>query len=130
MNKWFWVVLLVVVLPVAAAFIFIPGTLVISEASMVHSSINGAYRVISNKDVWKKPQSDVNKGYPPSPLHADCNEYKFQLSKKTYNAVQITVVTGEQSLETRLILLQLPSDSIALKWTTSFRTSNNPVKRF
>lgn len=130
MKKWLLgIVVLLIVLLIASAFVFIPNNLTVSGTVLVNSTTETIQRTLDDENAWKKwwpgytDQVSKDAGFT-------CNEFRFALARKTYKAFEIDVIRDGHAFPTQLRLLQITPDSVAVRWETTIKSSLNPVKRF
>jgi hypothetical protein len=128
MKKWLAGFALLIILLIGSAYIFIPGNLAVSSVVLVNSSSESVFRSMSDENTWRKwwpGPSDSSLGNS----RLSCGPYSFSLSKKGYNSFDINAANKDGNADTRLLLIQVVPDTLAIQWQTSIKTSNNPVKR-
>jgi len=111
-------------------YAFLPGKTEISITQFVNCNVNGAFRTISNENAWKKwwPKEDSSK----KKLTAGqffYNGYNYHLTNKYYNSVEVFMKNKSASIESRINLIKINSDSVALEWSFMLPGSLNPLTR-
>jgi hypothetical protein len=128
MKKWFVALTVILVLLIASIYIFIPLNLNVSNIKIIKGTTGGAYRCLSNEAYWNDRWPEKT-GDSVDSTNLTCDNYSFKLLKKLYNALEITAASNDEVFSTKLIVLELNPDSIALQWQTSVRSGMNPVDR-
>ena len=115
MKKWLLLPLVIVLVSVAAIYIFIPSTLNLSAIAYTHCSPSAAYRVLSNEGAWDNWRR----------MAPHCT-----ITKKMYNSLEIDVASSvEQPILSKFDLLPLSSDSLILHWQSSLPGGSDPFTR-
>lgn len=116
-----------------SVYIFIPAKLDINKIDYVGCNVNGAYRVLSHKSTWSRwwPKDEPNSGLQmdSSASIFSYNGFKYQLSQKYYNAIEVKLTTKHSTIESQISLLKMNLDSVVLIWNCELPTSSNPITR-
>jgi hypothetical protein len=118
------------VLLLLSIYIFIPQKLEISKTEHINCNINGAYRLLSDKNSWNKwwPVNDSLKSqFIENSFFY--NGYSYHLSDTYYNSIQITITSENFSITTRIDLMKINPDSTFLAWNCQVPVSRNPITR-
>ena len=134
LMKKFWIFLVTfLVLILVYIYAFVPSKIEISKMEFVHCNVGGAFRVISNKDSWEKwwPKKMGDKKITNDSSKAGFfyNDYYFQLTGIYYNAVAISIKNKNSTVESRLTMIKVSSDSTVLMWKCELEAGSNPFKR-
>jgi len=112
-------VAIILLLPVALAYIFIPKELEVSSIVPVHANASGTFRIIGEEDYWKKGWMGNRPG-----------GFSLVLAAKSFHGMTISLERGEDKLFSSLTILNLGRiDSIGLQWKCNSLTSLNPFRR-
>lgn len=133
MKKLIAGVVILIIISIAAIYVFIPGTLTVSDFEQVQCSLSGANRILAKPENWKRFwQSNAgNQTNTSSENNANLifNQDTFHIIKVLQNGLEITVAGSAIKTGSAFSLLPLSQDSIAINWTFKTETSSNPVKR-
>ena len=128
MKKWFIVVLLLLLIALAAIYVFIPRRLHISSIGYASCTPAAAFRFVGDESKWRQWWPGPQPG--PAPGHSFVyNGEVYGISKKMYNNLDVSITRGSAVADSRLALLPLPADSLALQWQCDLETGNNPFAR-
>lgn len=133
MKKWLVILLILIVLLVGCIYIFIPGKLSITKIALINCSINGTNRYLSDADKWKMWWPLYNNN-PIALRNADSffinKNCAYQLTQKFYNSIEVSIKYGEEaSIKSRINIIPLVADTVALQWNYNITSSLNPLKR-
>jgi hypothetical protein len=127
MRKWIFAFLLAGILVIVGIYIFIPSTLKLASNVAVNVSPEAAYRLLLDDATWAKWWPGENtKRASGSFVYQDAN---YHLDRKLFNAFLIGIKKEDQSLNSRLFLLPLKADSLAIQWSTEIKTTSNPFTK-
>jgi hypothetical protein len=120
MNRKLTLALVIlIVFCVAAIYIAIPRTMVISTIEPVRCNSSGAARVLSREDLWTKILG-----------REDVGGYTIGVRGKGFHEVGLGLFAGEDSATGKMGLLSLGNfDSVALRWDCDYETGVWPVAR-
>lgn len=116
MKKWLLSIGILLVVFLGCVYIFIPGSLSISQVTPVSSSPNGAYRSLADTGKWRNwfPATDA---------------YKFTLTQPLPHGVDVLVERDSMKIPSRIVIMPVQSDSVTLVWQCTYPAGNNPFKR-
>jgi hypothetical protein len=88
---------------------------------------------LSNKNSWKKwwPQK-ASSSRTNDTSRTQSFFYKgfnYQLSQKYYNAIEVKMQTKHSTIDSRIVLIKIKTDSVILDWKCSLPTGLNPISR-
>ena len=109
---------------------FFPGNIEISKTEFVKCNVNGAFRIISDENAWKKwwlKENNPEKNPTKKPFFY--NGYSYLLNHKFYNSVEVLMKNKRSSFESRINLIKINLDSVRLEWRCTLPASLNPVTR-
>ena len=129
MKKWLVALLGILILSIASMYLFIPGNLVVSNVRIIKGTTGGVFKSLSNDLYWKN-KLEVHPADSSDQSNNSCSDHVFTLTNKLYNVLEINAATANETYLTKLILLHLNPDSVAIKWQTSREAGINPIERF
>lgn len=122
--------LLVIVLLVAAAYIFIPSKVVISSTNFVGAGQNAAFRSLTDRNLINKWWYDSSaQATQKNDTTLSCNKSFFTLQKGMLNVVAFGIQHKNLQLESYINILDVSKDTSLLQWKTEMAMSSNPFKR-
>lgn len=98
-------------------YLFIPSSLSIVQVTPVHSSPNGAHRLLTDSTKWRNWSA------------ASSKDYKFIFQQSLPHGVDILVQQKDIDIPSRIVVMPVQRDSISIVWQCTYPTSNNPFKR-
>ena len=116
MKKIVASLLLVLILSIAAVYIFIPPHLQVSQVARIHCTPAGAFRHISDDGKW-------------TAWFRAGNDNRYQVTQKLRNTLDIRIQHGSSSIPSLLQLVPLPLDSVGIEWGCTLEAGNNPLQR-
>src|SRR5882762_11865967 len=128
MKKWLIVLPILLLTAVAAIYIFIPRQLHISSIGYTSCTPAAAFRFLGDESKWRQ-------WWPvQQPGAASGNAFVYNgdvygISKKMYNNLDVSITRGSTVIDSRMTLLPLPADSLALQWQCDLEAGNNPFTR-
>lgn len=132
MKKLLFFLLSLFILGLASVYILIPTNLEISKVEYINCNVNGAFRVLSNENIWHKwwpADSSVNKRNDTSSHWFFYKGYNYHLSEKLYNAINLSITHHNDTIKSKIIIMKLNIDSVVVRWDCVLKTSFNPVSR-
>jgi effector-binding domain-containing protein len=112
----------------ASAFILIPKELTISKVTLIQANENTLYRYLSNEGKWKKWWPSKNTTSDKNGVYG-YNGFAYSLSKALYHAVEVKMSNEGKVYAGRIVIVPMSTDSVAVKWESTFSTSSNPFSR-
>lgn len=111
-------------------YVFIPGKLEISKIEYINCNVNGAFRTLSDVSSWGKwwPKKDSVKN-DLAEKSFFYNGYNYHLSNKFYNAIEVSIMDNNSSIDSRINILDINVDSIVLIWKCHLPTTLNPITK-
>ena len=130
MNKWLIALLACMLVLLAAVYVIIPKQAEISSIAFMGAAQAAVYRNMIKEDTWTKwwPQ-ESSKDDPKATGSFNLNGYSFKAGTKQLDALEIVINSKNLSASSLFSMLPLSTDSMMVKWTTTFPTSANPFKR-
>ena len=106
----------------AAAYIFIPGTIKMEAAISLNVAMPGVSRTLANDNNWKK--------WWPGEAPFAYNDQSYSIRGKIFNAFDIDIYSGKDTINSRMELVLIKADTMTIGWTAEDVTSSNPFTRF
>lgn len=130
MKKFIIFLLAFCTLILICIYVFIPGKLKISKIEYVNGNVNSAFRILSDQRAWEKwwPNKDSLKSTLVE-NHFFYNGYKYHLTNKFYNSVEVFMEDDNTPVESRINIIRINADSVVLEWKCTMAASRNPVAR-
>lgn len=121
MKKILMYVFVLTALLLASVYLFIPGQLKVHEAVSIRAAMPGVSRSLSSNENW-------NRWWPgKSPF--TLNDFTYFIEGKIFNAIDIGISAGPDSLRSRMDLVFFEADSMTIGWDVTMNAGNNPFKR-
>lgn len=119
---------ILLILLCAGAYIFFPQKLKVSTVTYVKVSLDGAFRYLSGDHHWATNRSTSKND---TTNFGNCNKFRFAISEVKYNTLHLSVLKkgSESPLYTKMVFLELPTDSILIQWKTDYDAGFNPLRR-
>lgn len=112
-------------------YVFIPAKLNITSSTVIAVTDNGADRFITHANNWAKWWDyDSLRTVSSTPDVYVRNGSEFKMTHAFYKSADIHIRHKELELESKLVMIPLPMDSIAVEWKLAVNTSSNPFNRF
>jgi hypothetical protein len=129
MKKWIVWLLVILVLGIAAIYIFIPPKIVITNISSAEATISGEFRYIGQEENWEKWWRDENgkshvKGEPFT-----YGNYQYHITKQAYNSVGVEIERSGNKIPSTISLVSYSLDSTGAIWVCEISAPINPVAR-
>jgi hypothetical protein len=129
MKKIFLGVIVFFLLLIAAAYVFIPGKLLISSASSVSGNRDGVYRFLVNDRNWQKWWPGTISKSSQGSLSFRYNEFDFQIKEILYDAIQLNLAASNESSAGLLKVIPLNNDSSELELSSELGTGSDPFNK-
>ncbi len=134
MKKIFVFIAILLLALIAGIYIFIPSTIHITSATVVHTTDNGAERFIMDETKWplwwndSNPDNTADIKQPVTHFITGGDEYK--MADKFYKSVVIRIKHNNLvQLESKMSLIPLALDSTGIEWKSSIETGSNLYKK-
>jgi effector-binding domain-containing protein len=118
------------ILAVAATYVFIPGKINIANVSLVKCTLNKVNACLRSPDRWAQWWPNYNMEDKKTDSIFTYRGFEYKLTEPLSNGANIQLAGKNISVESNIFLLSIGKDSTAIQWRTSFTASLNPVKRF
>jgi hypothetical protein len=129
MKKLFIALLLILILFVAATYIFIPGKIAITVSKVVATTSEGFDTCLHNLKKWKRWWPD-NLFQPGNDSVFMYNGYSYKLTDAFSDGGAIEVKLNNSPFITRIQTITNNRDAIVAEWKMVLPTGNNPFTRF
>jgi hypothetical protein len=134
MKKWLLGSCLgLICLLILGIYLFIPSKMTISIISLVSRPSNPVFRNLSFENKWRQwfPVDSARSSANGSGMGTGFfyKEYVYRNIKPVNSAVSVTVSDGTDSINTNILIFQIPGDSTVIRWESNISTGLNPVKR-
>jgi hypothetical protein len=121
MKKIMFIFAVFVALTLAGIYLFIPRRLKIGKSIIVRMPIAAVHRSLSDDNSWSK--------WWPGEKPFIYKDYLYKIHGKIFNATDLDIITGKDTLKTRLELVMIAFDSTMISWSGVQPGSNNPFSR-
>jgi hypothetical protein len=129
-----WIIVPIALLPAAllATYIFVPAKINVSQSVTINCTQGAANRYLVNDSNWVKwwPQNTS------VPLTAQTqasgfpyHDYTFLPNQHMFDAIGVRIYADDLILNSRIILIPKPKDSVNIQWLGECYTGNNPFTR-
>jgi hypothetical protein len=118
MKKFFSVLLLVVVVAIACIYIFIPSNISVSAITIANAPIGSVYRCVNNEKTWQQKLMSNNSLFK-----------EFTINSTIQNTVDVVLYDGNDTINTKLILIFPGGDSTIIHWDCLLGAGTNPFSR-
>jgi hypothetical protein len=122
-----WIVLIIIVLALGTAitgiYIFIPNKLPVTNVMVLQGTLNSISRVIADSSKWKPWWPDTTQ------QTLTYEGYSYHVAKRLYNAAEINIHRGPDSVKSYITLLPINKDSILLEWRFDLATGSTPWRK-
>lgn len=134
MKKWLIGLLALLIITLAGIYIFIPGSIKISETAVVTCKINYVNRYLLDDREWVKWWPAGNSGNQtiqlPADSSVDYNGYSYRISNLYYHKIEVLTRDNKGLNSVSIInILDLNNGSVAIHWQDNILTGLNPIKR-
>lgn len=119
----------VIVITIAAIYLFIPSHLTIGCSVNVRCTAEGASRLLQHEESWVRwwPDASVSNGKDSTKY--SYNHFTYTPDKKLYNKRMIITESNKVKALGSLNILSYSIDSLQLLWLSDLQTSMNPFTR-
>jgi hypothetical protein len=132
-KKWFAGVAVLLVFLLISIYIFIPGKVSVSTISPINATTNGSLRCLSDKVNWEKwwpaKDSTAPNGMQADPDNFVFNGYTYRITQRLYRGFDVLIQHNGTNIESRISMMPISVDSIAVEWQCVLTPGLNPVKR-
>jgi hypothetical protein len=126
MKKILLVVFILLILSLAAVYIFIPARINVSSASLASCIPKNIALSLSDLDKWRQwwPDQNIKTG--------DQFFYKgarYRLADRFTDGAEIELKVDKEEIASRIVIIPSGKDSSAVEWKISFEAGINPFRR-
>jgi hypothetical protein len=129
MKKWLLVLFVILIIAIAAVYLFIPRNISVTQSAPVTATQEGVLRYLSDTTGWKKFWPGTTGKNKDGTIFYSYKGYNFFLEKIMYNSVDLTIERNKDSIKTVLFFIPFQLDSFKLQWTVLIQSGANPFKR-
>jgi len=132
MKKLMLSLVLILVLLVAAVYIFIPAQIKVSAVKKIGASEPGTARLFLDSSWTKWWGADDSTGNSFSAENGVyiCNGSEFRLAKLLHMSADITITHNEQAFTSRALVIAKTTDTSVIQWQLTLDGGSNPIERF
>lgn len=133
MKKWLIALPGLILLAIVAVYIIIPQQINVTQIVRIKCTAGAANRYLVNDSNWYTwwplTQTSQTGNTQKQDNTFTYNEYIYEPKQKMFNAVGIIIKTDSLTLKSKLIIVPLNKDSVALQWQSNVSSGNNPFTR-
>ena len=122
MKKILITLVLLLVLVLAAVYLFIPGKIKIETSISLNAALPGVSRSLMDENNWKK--------WWPGESVFNYNKQTYSIRSKISSVLNIDIYSGKDTVTSRLVLVPIENDTMTIGWHAELMTSSNPFTRF
>ena len=122
MKKILISLVLLLVLALAAVYLFIPGKIKTETTISLKAAFPSISRSLTDENNWKKLW--------PGETPFKYDKQTYSISEKISNVFDIDIYSGNDTINSRLELVPVKNDIMTIGWHAEQVTSNNPFIRF
>lgn len=122
MKKILITLVLLLVLALAAVYLFIPGKIKIEATISLKAALPGISRSLTDENNWKKCW--------PGETPFNYNKQTYSIRSKISSVFDIDIYSGKDTVSSRLELVPIENDTMTIGWNAEQATSSNPFIRF
>jgi hypothetical protein len=126
MKKWLFAFFGLIILFIAATYIFIPAKIELTESVLVDANPKGTNRCLANEYNWQKLMGSDATIQKNSFVYDGIN---FKIEKNLYEGIPVTVTGNNLSTVSILDCLPAGYDSTAIAWRATVETGMNPISK-
>ena len=126
MKKVLLGLIILLLLCLAAVYVFIPGTINVSSSSLASCIPKNVAVALNDLDRWRKWWPDPNAKTGDLFLYKD---YSYKLADRFTDGAQIELTTDQEKMTSRIVIIPFGKDSSGVEWETSFEAGLNPFQR-
>lgn len=122
-----------IILLLILIYALIPSKLEVSKVDYVKCNISGAFRILSDTSTWQKwwpTKEGLIRKNDAGQEDFFYRGFSFVVNEKLYNSIRVNIQSDLSDYNSRIDLIKLNIDSVAIIWNCEIPTSINPVTRF
>jgi len=121
MKKILITVLLLIVFALAAVYLFIPGKIKTEATISLNAALPAVSRSLIDENTWKK--------WWPGETAFNYNKQTYSIRSKMSSVLDIDIYPGKDTINSRLELIPVKNDIMAIDWHAEQVTSSYPFIR-
>ena len=129
MKKIFLFISIFLILCIAAVYIFVPRKLFVSSVLSFHANRDGLHRSLADDTNWKKWWPGTVTRTNNNSLRFSHGSCDFQVREILYSAIQLKLISNNDSLDGLLRLIPFNNDSIRIELSSELNASPDPFSR-
>jgi len=129
MKKTVLSILIFLALCIGAVYIFIPKKMGVSGALSFRANSDGLFRSLAEESNWKKWWPGIVTETSNNAFRLTHDHYDFKVREILYNAIQLTVIQGSDSLDGLLRIIPFNNDSMRLELLSQVEAHADPFSR-
>jgi len=122
MKKILISLVLLLVLALAAVYLFIPKKIKIEASLPLNAALSGVYRTLINDSIWKK--------WWPGETPFAYKKQTYSIKGKFFNVFDIAIYSDKDTINSRMELVLIEANTMTILWNAEQISSNDPFKRF
>lgn len=127
MKKILIAIAALLVLSIAAIYVFIPKKIIVNRAIFVQTSDKYAFKFLSDKSHWQYWWPEYNRHDSVSKFNL--NGYHFTIDSVYYHALKISMQKDNERIGSLVRILPINMDSSSVYWECILESGDNPIKR-
>jgi hypothetical protein len=126
MKKILLVVFILLILCLAAVYIFIPARINVSSTSFVSCIQKNVAMSLNDPGKWRQWWPDQKARSGDSFFYKG---YSYRVTNRFTDGAEIQLATDKEEITSQIVVIPLGKDSSAVEWKTSLDAGANPFKR-
>jgi hypothetical protein len=106
----------------AAVYLFIPPKIKIEATVPLNAALPGVFRTLINDSSWEK--------WWPGETPFAYNKQVYSIKGKIFNVFDIDIYSDKDTINSRMELLTVETNTMSILWNAEQVSSNDPFKRF
>jgi len=119
----------ILVLGIAAIYIFIPAKIIITNISSAEATIPGEFRYLGQEENWEKWWQDANGKSHVRGEPFKYGNFRYHISKQAYNSVGVEMERNGNKIPSTISLVSYALDSTGAIWSCETTATVNPISR-
>lgn len=132
MKNASFILLIIFILLIAVTYVFIPVEIPVSKLVFVKSNRNATNRSLTDSSMWQKWWPSSTTKTKAVSIEDTIFKYKdvdYLIKPTSVDVINITVRVNEDVISSRMHIIPLHDDSVALEWKSLVITGLNPLKK-
>ena len=122
MKKILISLVLLLVLALAAVYLFIPRKIKMEASLPLTAALSGVFRTLVNDSTWKK--------WWPGEIPFSYNKQIYSIKGKFFNVFDIDIYSDKDTINSRMELVLVEANTMTILWNAEQVSSSDPFKRF